>query len=255
MNEQNNLYKISKKTIYRVLIAHSIFIILLAIQFHSFKKNKPHKLIVNHVIETPKEIFTQKDVVVKNSTVKAKDTLAVKPKIKDKKIPPKKAETPKKISLNKINEKKPVDTKQIEKKEITKSNNYESLITTLEKQINEIDSRKVSQSTKEELIIPKNIKSLNVDKIIENIDYQSPATLKDLLVKELQENLNLPEYGAVKVSFMVLPNGEIQDVQILDHESYENQKYLKNSLSELSFTSIKKMFNEPQKFIVIFRNE
>ena len=51
MNKPNNLYKISKKTIYRVLIAHGVFIILLALQFHSFKKNKPHKLVVNHVVD------------------------------------------------------------------------------------------------------------------------------------------------------------------------------------------------------------
>lgn len=259
MNEPKNIYNINKKTIYRVIIFHFIFILFLAFQFKSFKKYKKHNLIVNNVIETPtsKENFTQKDVIINKEPKSTKELSKVKPKNKEIQPQSKKIEKPKAISQKKtINtSEKKVSEKKIASKTSNKSTTYETLITKLEKQINEIDNSDIEVKVEEELFVPKNVKTLNVDKLFQSYSDQPPSKFKELLIKELQDNLNLPDYGSVKVSFTILPDGEIKDIVILEYQSNENQKYLKNSLSELSFKSINKMFDEPQKFIVIFKNE
>jgi len=220
MKNKINLYSINKKTIYKVIIFHFIFILFLSLQFKTPKQNKKNKLIVNNIIE--KTAYKQK--IIKN----------INPKI----IPQK----------NPTNSTPP-------KKTIAKNNNYENLINKLEKQIKDLDKSQITFSNETKILIPKKIKELNIDKIIKNTKEESSSKLKELLIKELQQNLKLPEFGEVKVSFMIYPTGEIKDIIILEHQSNENQKYLKNSLSELLFKSINKMFDEPQKFIVIFKNE
>ncbi len=262
MKETNNLYNINKKIIYKVIIFHFIFILFLSFQFKSFKKNKKQNIIVNNIIETPlpKELSLSKESFQLNQTLQSKEPIP-KEKIIEK-HPTKKIDKPKVIPQKKTSTStvKKTEVKKIAQKPISKKTTYETLITTLEKQINEIDTSQeidnsqIEISDQKDLLIPKNIKTLNIDKIIENAQNQ-PSKINELLIKELQENLNLPEYGEVKVSFTILPSGEIKDVVILEYKSNENQKYLKNSLCELSFKSIKKMFDEPQKFIVIFKNE
>jgi hypothetical protein len=264
MKESNNLYKIDKKIIYKVLIFHFLFIILLFFQFKTFKSGKKQNIKINNIIKEPKlkETSFIKDAI-KPASIKEKVTDIIE-KPKEKKIVNnnKQKVTVIKKPPQKI-EKKQIP-KKVVKKNISKPDSFENLINKLEKQINKIDDspnenisdEPPSLDKKEDtLLIPKKIKTLNVDKIIPDIEKQEPSTIKELLIRELQDNLNLPDYGEVKVSFTILPTGEIENVTILDYQSEENQIYLKNSLSELSFKSINKMFNEPQKFIVTFKNE
>lgn len=266
MKENNNLYKIDKRIIYKVLIFHIIFIIILFFQFKTFKFGKKQNIKINNVIEKPNlnQISFIKDSV-KPVPIKEKVT-DIKEKPKEKKIVNKNNNKQKAAQIKKPPQKieKKQIPKKVVKKDILKPDSFENLINTLEKQISKISTSSEENIAIEpsgfdkiddNLLVPKKIKTLNVDNIIQNIEKQEPSTIKELLIKELQDSLNLPDYGEVKVSFTILPTGEIENVTILDYQSEENQIYLKNSLSELSFKSINKMFNEPQKFIVIFKNE
>lgn len=231
MKENKNLFKINKKTIYRVVIFHMIVILCLVIPFRSFKKQKKQSLIVNNIILKPEIKPIPKQTFIKRAPIKKAPTRPVQVKKTpiQKKPPVKKAV--------------PIDKKK-----------YLSLLDKLEKQINNLDEKK-EIIIKSELTIPKKIKTLSLDKQIENVSFDNFSKFQQILVKELQNNLNLPEYGEVKVSFIIHPEGKITDVLILDSKSEINQSYLKNSLSELLFKNMEKVFQEKQKLIVIFKND
>ncbi|NGX33861.1 MAG: hypothetical protein K1060chlam1_00203 [Candidatus Anoxychlamydiales bacterium] len=234
MEKNKSLFKINKKTIYRVLIFHFVIILSLVIPFRSFKRQKKQNLIVETIVLKPevKLLPSPKQTFVKKAPIK---------KIPPKPLPVRKAP----IHKNPIPQKKaaPMDKKK-----------YLSLLDTLEKQINSLDEKKEIIKTTD-LKIPKKVKILDIDKKIENTVFDNFSKFKQLLVKEMQDNLKLPEYGSVKVSFTIHPSGKITDVLILDSKSEINQSYLKNSLSELSFNNMEKVFNEKQKLIVIFKND
>ena len=235
MEKIPDLFKIKKKTINKVVLFHFIFIAILALQLRT-SKSFPKKLSINHVtIKDPSAPPLKKQIVQKK----------IAPPLK--KPPPLKRPS---VSIKKDSQKK------FEKKA--------SLITTLEKQLQTLDKNQRDYEINKELKIPKNVKNLkniNIDHLINqntkgNLDnINDKNNIKMLLVKELQDNLHLPEYGEVKVSFNIHPSGQIADVEIIDSQSDKNQKYLKNSLLELSFKSINKMFDQTQQFIVIFKNQ
>jgi len=185
MKENKNLFKINKKTIYRVVIFHIIVILCLVIPFRSFKKQKKQSLIVNNIILKPEIKPIPKQTFIKRAPIKKAPTRPVQVKKTpiQKKPPVKKAV--------------PIDKKK-----------YLSLLDKLEKQINNLDEKK-EIIIKSELTIPKKIKTLSLDKQIENVSFDNFSKFQQILVKELQDNLNLPEYGEVKVSFIIHPEGKI----------------------------------------------
>jgi len=233
MEKDKNLFKINNKTIYRVITFHLILILLLVIPYKSFKKQKKQNLIVETIILKPEII--QKPKPTQTFVKKAPVRKAFQKPLPIKKAPPPKKPYPvKKTPMDKAN--------------------YLSLLDKLEKQINNLSEKKDIIKTTD-LRIPKKVKIIDIDKKLENKSLHNFSKFKQLLVKELQDNLKLPEYGEVKISFTVLPSGKITDILILDSKSEINQNYLKNSLSELSFNNMEKIFNEKQKFIVMFKND
>lgn len=225
MGKKTDLFKISKKTIYRVIAFHFVIILLTIIPFKSFNKPKKSHLIVN-------------DIIVKHDP---------KPKM----VSIKKAPI-KKIIQQPINQKKPPPIAKKNHQSIIQKND---LLQQLEKQIKTLRKPEDKICTQKELVVPKKIKTINIDKKINNESLNSSSTFKEILIKALQENLKFPEYGEVKVSFIIHPDGKITDISILDYKSEINQNYLKNSLSEISFKNMDKMFPEKQKLIVIFKND
>lgn len=218
MKKSQNIFKINKKTIYRVIAFHLFVVIAFAIPYKSLKKEKKNTLVVKN-ITVPRQI--QQRVVHKKPILKKTTPIAAKRIVLQKKAP---------ISSEK-----------------------KTLISKLENQINALDKKTTNTSQKKELLVPNKIKSLELDKKVSN--QNSVSDFKQLLVKKLQENLKLPEYGKVKVSFIIHPSGKISDIVILDYQSEKNQNYLNNSLCELQFKIEGKMFLEKQKFVVIFKNE
>ncbi|NGX48519.1 MAG: hypothetical protein K940chlam5_00105 [Candidatus Anoxychlamydiales bacterium] len=231
MKRKPNLFNINKKTIYRVVTFHFIVILCLVIPFRSFKKQKKQSLVVNNIILKPEIKPIPKQTFIKRAPIKKSPTRP---------IPVKKAPIQKKTPLKKA---VPIDKQK-----------YLSLLDKLEKQIKSLDDKK-EIIKKSDLRIPKKVKTLSLDQKIETASFDNFSKFKQILVKELQDNLNLPEYGEVRVSFIIHPEGKITDVLILDSKSEINQSYLKNSLSEISFKNMEKVFQEKKKLIVIFKND
>ncbi|NGX44218.1 MAG: hypothetical protein K1060chlam3_00383 [Candidatus Anoxychlamydiales bacterium] len=226
MKRRPNLFKINKKTIYRVILFHIIVILCLVIPFRSLKKQKKQSLIINNIILKPEIKPIAKQTFIKKAPTRP--------------IPVKKTPIQKKTALKKA---APIDNQK-----------YLSLLDKLEKQINDLDDKKEIIKTSD-LRIPKKVKPLSFDQKIEEASFDNFSKFKQILVKELQDNLNLPEYGEVRISFIIHPEGKITDVLILDSKSEINQSYLKNSLYEISFKNMEKVFQEKQKLIVIFKND
>jgi len=229
MKNSPNLFNIKKKTIYKVVLFHFVFILIFSLQVKSFKTPVKKDLIVNNII-IEKTIEKPKKIIQKQAPLK-------KPVKKITKAAQKKTPKP-------STQKTPIP-----------KDKYDKLLDRLEQQIQNLDNSSPTIVRNKELKVPDSIKSLKIDDQMQTIAKDNPSKLKELLVKELQDNLKLPEYGEVKVEFTIHPNGIISDIVIKDYKSHKNQNYLKNSLSELSFKNINELFNDPQKFIVIFKNE
>ena len=223
MKKIYNLFLINKKIKYLVIILHVVLICFLLVPYKKFiKKPKKNIVVKNIILQKPqKQTFAI-------STNKVTTKASVKPKTLHKKIAAKKP-------LMSISQPK---------------NDLAKIATNLEKQLIVLNSPKALTITKKNILTPKTIDLLNINKKQEIFG----DDLNVILIKELKNHLKLPEYGSVKISFNILPNGTINNVNILEYQSFNNQKYLKNSLSEISFKNIG-VFDEPKKFVVIFKNE
>ena len=169
MKRKNNIFKINKKTIYRVIIFHFIVILCLVIPFRSFKKQKKQSLIVNNIVLEIKPTPKPKQTFIKKAPIRQAPTrpTAVKKAPIQKKTPLKKAA--------------PIDNQK-----------YLSLLDKLEKQIKSLDDKK-EIIKKSDLRIPKKVKTLNLDQKIENASFDNFSKFKQILVKELQDSLNRSE--------------------------------------------------------------
>ncbi|MBN2480049.1 MAG: hypothetical protein JXA94_07460 [Parachlamydiales bacterium] len=232
MKDVFDVFKIKKKTIYKVIAFHFLMILLLAIHGSlSFKKKQKHISVNTVVIKEKPKIIEKKQ-----------KTVAVNPK---KNIAPLKKQIISKIE-------KPISKKPKLIKNPLPSNN---IIDKLEKQLSKLDEAPKNIKKTQSLSIPESIKSLKAEELKNISSDQKTLKYKELLVQELQENLSLPEYGEVKVSFNINIEGRVCDVAVLNSKSQNNQNYLKNSLPELQFSWFKQIFDKEQNFIVIFKND
>jgi hypothetical protein len=138
-----------------------------------------------------------------------------------------------------------------------------NLLTDLEKSLKSLEdsSEKSSDKTK------KALKNFNpsLSKIKLNIDLKDLNTLqnnnysyKDLLVRFLQENLNLPEMGSIKAEITLKPDNTLKEIHILSSASETNEEYIRENLEKLIFPRNFKTFTTEKKeisFIINFKNK
>jgi len=205
------------KTVVKVTAVHFIFIFALLFQGINFSKPKKNNISVRTIsINEPLKL------VIKKTIEKPKNKV--------------------------VTNNKPASKKVIKK---TINTNKSILLERLEKELNKLDDSKNVTRNKSELSQPKKIDTLKALKE----DKKEQPEYKQLLVSQIRQNLKLPEYGEVKISFVIDTDGRVENINILDSESLINQNYLKNSLTELQFSWFNEIFNEPQEFIVIFKND
>lgn len=72
-----------------------------------------------------------------------------------------------------------------------------------------------------------------------------------VLASFLQEQLQLPEFGEVKVELSIHANGIVASIEILESKSRKNEEFLKNRLAEMSFPWL----NGETKLTLVFRND
>ena len=205
------------KTVVKVTAVHFIFIFALLFQGINFSKPKKNNISVRTIsINEPLKLVIKKTIEKPKNKVVTNNKPALKKVIK-----------------------KPINT------------NKSILLERLEKELNKLDDSKNVTRNKSELSQPKKIDTLKALKE----DKKEQPEYKQLLVSQIRQNLKLPEYGEVKISFVIDAGGRVENINILDSKSLINQNYLKNSLTELQFSWFNEIFNEPQEFIVIFKND
>jgi hypothetical protein len=110
------------------------------------------------------------------------------------------------------------------------------------------DTKKKVPST---LTVPKKIEpAARKEEIVDDVRYE------ELLIAFLQESLDLPEFGHVRLKLEIDGFGLLIDCQILEAKSAKNAEFLKNRLPELTFPCLNDFGNlsSTQTFNITFRN-
>ena len=113
---------------------------------------------------------------------------------------------------------------------------------------------KPSAIKKGELSIPAPIATSTKVKQTERA--KNDMNFGDFLVQYLQNTLELPEYGEVKMEVTIDQGGHLTHLQILDSKSEKNAQFLKNRLPTLPFPCLNDfdIFEMKQTFTITFKN-
>ena len=76
------------------------------------------------------------------------------------------------------------------------------------------------------------------------------------LISYLQEYLDLPEYGAVKMELLIDAEGKLLDMSVISSENAKNSEFLKNRLPQLAFPCFNDfdIHEKTLTFTISFRN-
>lgn len=101
------------------------------------------------------------------------------------------------------------------------------------------------------LTLPSEIQITALDK-----ETRVPQNYSEYLVAYLEESLDLPEYGSVKLSLRINRTGKLLHSEILSSENRKNSEFLKNRLPELLFPCFNDFGVEENAltFTLTFRN-
>ncbi|MBI5346291.1 MAG: hypothetical protein HZB76_04040 [Chlamydiae bacterium] len=249
----SNSFSQKPRIITLVVFFHFILILFVMVQDLFSTPIKKKSLIVKTVS------FNQKTQIPKpivSSAIKEIPAPAKKEPIKK--------TTPKKPTLPKT---KPV-AKKIEKKSLPKVNTPpkkqippRDLSDELQESISKIaklDNPFEEEVVSKDLYVPASLRNLNLNITLSDSDNSasdSTASYQERLISELQDALEFPEYGEVKVAFTLNLDGKISDLRILTGKSKKNQDYLKNSLPNLTFTWFNQFSRKAESFTIVFKNE
>lgn len=106
------------------------------------------------------------------------------------------------------------------------------LVQQLQESIAKIDQKSHKESPKEILPAPKWVPQLKID---EESSGGEESLFVTTLVHCLQEALNLPEVGEVKVELTLKRDGSFVQMKVLRSESERNKKFLEQELKKLTF--------------------
>lgn len=103
------------------------------------------------------------------------------------------------------------------------------------------------------LTLPKNIRNLEID----HPEQEAPADYFLILAQTLKNELELPEYGDVKLELTVLNNGRVTKLRVLNASSDKNKRYLELKLPNLLLPPFsEELINEREHtFTLTFCNE
>lgn len=242
---------------------HTFCILFLITSSPSIKKQPPQKLVVR-TFQT--KVLTEKKpssssrlpqstppAVPSRSPVKntPKQPSKAKPKapIETKTAPKKQTPSPKKEPVVKKTE--PRST-QINKK----PDPLKQSLQKIEENIAKIESKRVTMAPKSELSVPPQI--VFSSEILQNESGEEDEQgYISTLVDYLQQNLQLPDVGEVKIALTLRPDGSIDNIKVLTAESEKNRKRLEENLPKLKFPRPKtdKNTKQAQTFIFTFCNE
>lgn len=205
------------KTLKIVFAVHFVLVCVLSIH-HLFSKEKPKTKMVVRTIQTPKQVVATSPV---KTTPSKKTSPVAKPTVA-------KAQAPVKVIPS-------------AKKEIA---------------ISKEGPKETIPSKGSEITLPKEIPVIKTPDIVKESPSIEVPSYGEILTTYLQNSLDLPEYGEVKVDLEIDPYGHLVRFEILEEKSKKNAEFLKKRLPEL----ILPCFNERGKlhetvvFTITFKN-
>jgi hypothetical protein len=120
------------------------------------------------------------------------------------------------------------------------------------------DAKETAVSVQNETTYTPNLQSLEIDA---NFDFPISSSenidLKQRLIMQLKEDLQLPDYGEVKALITISKEGKVMSVKILSTQNEKNSAYLKNSLPKESFPwfNVGSSQENSFEFYITFKNE
>lgn len=190
-------------------------------------------------------------LVVKTVFLKPSSSPIQKPSVAQKKIPiPKPIKRPvkKNPSVRKQKEKRiPTPKTPLQEFDIPPS-----ILKQLEESIAKIE-QKDDKQCKSSTIVTASLSS----KVAVTPAQEEPAlpSYTELLVKELTQMLQLPEYGEVKIKITISSSGKIIELLVLQAESKANKLYLEKCLPNIVLPKYnEKALNNEQTFTLTFCN-
>lgn len=142
-------------------------------------------------------------------------------------------------------------------KEEKKSFQNESILKAIQKNLQELkeDPKDLQEaSTKESIIIPSKLSTSlpNISNELSNKD----LSYEEELIAYLQNILDLPEYGEVKVRLEIHKEGRLLHFEILEMKNQKNGEFLKKRLPELVFPPFNNLGpnDEVVQFTIVFKN-
>jgi hypothetical protein len=216
-----------KQIVFIVIALHFSAIFCLCLH-HIFSREKPKSKIIVRTISFPPKVITQ--------------AVSVAPKVKK--------ESPKTAAKAPIGTPKPKEKVLTQVK--TKEKSIESsLIQEIEKDLADLEKKPTSVH-KSSLSLPKEIVAPHVKEETE----ECHAGYGEILVSYLQNSLELPEMGEVKIDLEIDSLGHVVHFEIIEAKNKKNSDFLKKRLPELTlpcFNNDRKS-DETAKFTITFKN-
>lgn len=201
----------------------------------------PNEAPVVEVLE--KETFSpppKQEVVKKIEAPKPKQIPKKKAIAKSSTTPAKKPSSPQK--------KKPVIPKSTPKPDP----NREKLYALMQESLKNLSAPKSSGSTSSSKV--RGISNLPA---LASEALKFEASYQDSLVSLLEERLEFPEKGAVKIKLTLKKEGEFKSLEVLHSASEKNTKYLQTALQNMVFPSLQKFFpkEDTHTFLITLTSE
>lgn len=217
-----------------VIGAHMIVLLWMAL-WMPVKRHEKKPLVIRTIVQAPPPPALE----VKSAPV-VKKVVAKKPPAKKKPIPKKK------VATKAPAKKKPI----VAKKKPTVSPN---LIRQLQESIAKIEEKGHKESDRAALNAPKMISSLKIDEG----SMAKASNYAASLIQCLQNALDLPEMGAVKIELTLNRNGSFSGMKVLKSASTRNQSFLQQELQTLKYPAFSgSLKNEKEHaFVLTFCNE
>ncbi len=243
-----------KKISYIIISIHLLCIIYINIYSEKKPREKEKKITVKTFQSNPAVPITKIQTIKKNPTT---PSTTPSPKKETPKAPVKKAEPkvlPKKttpITKNSPPTEKKTEIKA-EKKQAPEPQVKKKKNIALEKSLKEIkESIAKIEAENDRIRTSLPSKSATLEEEILPNDYASS------LVCYLQEQLQLPDIGEVKIQITLFPNGTVEKMTVLSAESEKNKKRIQENLPNLQFPPFPKNARnlDKQTFILTFCNE
>lgn len=212
-----------------VWLAH-FFLLCFLLTGHFFTRSRPisRPIAVRTLPETPKI----------KETLKPNKSPAPKPQ-KPAAAKPKKTSAPK--PSPKTTPPPPAPKKSSEKQK--------NALSDIQNALSELKQIEKKQETP--LFVPKTLHLVSAEK-----ESFFSNSYQETLASYLQEVLDLPEYGAVKIKLRIDRGGKLLESEIISSENRKNSEFLKNRLQELAFPCFNDFDTRENSltFTISFRN-